>query len=316
MARIRSVKPELRTSEVVASWPREVRYAFVLLWGYLDDKGRGLDVPKTIAGDCFPHDDDVTPAKMDRWLTLMATKVFPDKDAPVCRYTVGGRRYLHTVNAHEHQRPNRPTPSRLPPCPIHEELTESGSEAGTESDSEPLTEAPLSDSLRARKEVVDGAGEVVDGAGEQGSGKARGVSRSRRTGAATGEPPPDSGPPGAAERIIADWIGGLTKPPQGRIVNSIGIIVQAALGEGQDPDDVAEGLRRWQAKGRLGPAALPSFIHEAANGPRSSPATGQTDRGGFVLSDRTVADLDRVRRMAELDAADQAAPRAITGGAA
>jgi predicted GIY-YIG superfamily endonuclease len=30
MARIRSVKPELRVSEVVASWPREVRYFWVL----------------------------------------------------------------------------------------------------------------------------------------------------------------------------------------------------------------------------------------------------------------------------------------------
>lgn len=311
MARIRSVKPELRTSEVVASWPREVRYAFVLLWGYLDDKGRGLDVPKTIAGDCFPHDDDVTPAKMNKWLNLMATtKLDPEKDPPVCRYEVAGRRYLHTVNVSEHQRPNRPSPSRLPPCPVHESLTESLSESGSES----LSESPLSDSLRARK----GAGEQgsrVDGAGEQGSSKARGVSRSRRRGAAAGEPPPDSDPPGAAERIVADWIGALTKPPQGRIVNAIGIIVQAALGEGQEPDDVAEGLRRWQAKGRLGPAALPSFIHEAANGPRASP-NGQHQVGDFLLNARTVADVERIGRMAELDAADQPTRPAIERGAA
>jgi len=55
MARIRSVKPALRTSRVVAMWPFEVRYFWVLLWGYLDDLGRGLDIPKTIAGDCFPR---------------------------------------------------------------------------------------------------------------------------------------------------------------------------------------------------------------------------------------------------------------------
>lgn len=119
MARIRSVKPALRTSAVVAAWPREVRYAFVLLWGYLDDKGRGLDVPKGIAGDLFPLDDDVTPKKMDTWLTMM-TRGFNGRPGPVCRYEVAGRRYLHTVNVQEHQRPNRPTPSVLPPCPLHE----------------------------------------------------------------------------------------------------------------------------------------------------------------------------------------------------
>lgn len=127
MARIRSVKPQLRTSQVVAAWPIEVRYFFVLLWGYLDDRGRGLDVPKAIAGDCFPHDDKVTPAKADAWLTLM-TRQAGRKPAPLCRYEVDGIRYLHCVNWKEHQRVNRPTPSQHPPCPLHEGLTESLSE--------------------------------------------------------------------------------------------------------------------------------------------------------------------------------------------
>lgn len=133
MARIRSVKPSLRTSEVVASWPFEVRYFWVLFWGYLDDEGRGLDVPKAIAGDCFPHDDKVTPAVISRWLDLMAkTKLDPDKVPPVCRYEVGGRHYVHAVNWGEHQRPNRPRPSVLPHCPVHEPFTESVSESRTD----------------------------------------------------------------------------------------------------------------------------------------------------------------------------------------
>lgn len=124
MARIRSVKPELRTSIIVASWSFDMRYFFVLLWGYLDDSGRGLDIPKQIAGDCFPHDEKITASKVDKWLTHM-TVGLNGGEGPVCRYEVDGRRYLHTVNAAEHQRPNRPTPSRLPPCPLHEGLTES-----------------------------------------------------------------------------------------------------------------------------------------------------------------------------------------------
>lgn len=124
MARIRSVKPSLRTSEVVRQWPWPVRYFWVLLWGYLDDLGRGLDIPKAIAGDCFPLDDDVTPAKVNRWLGIMSSTKAEDKDAPVCRYEVDGRRYLHAVYWSEHQRPNRPSPSQHPPCPIHEQLPE------------------------------------------------------------------------------------------------------------------------------------------------------------------------------------------------
>jgi hypothetical protein len=60
MARIRSVSPGLRTSETAAQWDREARYAWVLLWGYLDDYGRGVDNAKVIAADCFPLDDDVS----------------------------------------------------------------------------------------------------------------------------------------------------------------------------------------------------------------------------------------------------------------
>lgn len=134
MARIRSVKPSLRTSRVVAQWKFEIRYFWVLLWGYLDDKGRGLDLPKAIAGDCFPLDDKITAAVIGRWLNVMATtKIEEDKDPPLCRYEVGGRRYLHSVYWDEHQRPNRPSPSTHPPCPIHERLTESDSESLMES---------------------------------------------------------------------------------------------------------------------------------------------------------------------------------------
>src|SRR5882724_7800901 len=137
MARIRSVKPSLRTSRVVAMWRWEIRYFWVLLWGYLDDKGRGLDMPKAIAGDCFPLDESVTAKVIDKWLgTMASTKAEPERDPPMCRYEVAGRRYIHSVYWDEHQRPNRPSPSQHPPCPIHEALIESSSE--------PSNEPPLS----------------------------------------------------------------------------------------------------------------------------------------------------------------------------
>lgn len=150
MARIRSMKPELRDSRVVASWPFEVRYFFTLLWGYLDDFGRGNDMPKRIAGDCFPH-DDITAEDIDMWLDLM-THGIDGGPGPVCRYEVSGVRYVHCVNWSEHQKPNRPTPSRLPACPLHEDLTEPVTEPVTE----PLNESSLPG---AAEQQSRGAGE-------------------------------------------------------------------------------------------------------------------------------------------------------------
>ncbi|MEZ2390872.1 hypothetical protein AB6813_15275 [bacterium RCC_150] len=48
MARIRSIKPEIRTSEKVNSWPVEIRYFWIMLWGYVDDHGKGRDNAKLI----------------------------------------------------------------------------------------------------------------------------------------------------------------------------------------------------------------------------------------------------------------------------
>lgn len=114
MARIRSIKPEMRTSITVSMWPREVRYFFILLWGYLDDYGRGVDDELLIASDCFPRDRDVTPERVDDWLELIADS------GPLCRYEVDGRQYLHAPNWREHQKPSHPTRSKIPPCPDDE----------------------------------------------------------------------------------------------------------------------------------------------------------------------------------------------------
>jgi hypothetical protein len=121
MARIRSVKPQLRTSLTVAEWPREVRYFWVLLWGYLDDEGRGVDDSRLINADCFPLDDDITRSTVDEWLTMMMQPTDSDElTGPVCRYRSGGRRYLHAPDWKDHQKPQHPRESEIPPCPWHD----------------------------------------------------------------------------------------------------------------------------------------------------------------------------------------------------
>jgi hypothetical protein len=114
MARIRTVKPEIRKDRVVSSWPYEVRWTFVGLPGYCDDEGRGEDDPLLVKAELYPLDEGMTSRKVEKHLEQIATS------GPLCRYKVAGQRFLHLVNFGRHQVVNRPKPSVIPPCPIHE----------------------------------------------------------------------------------------------------------------------------------------------------------------------------------------------------
>lgn len=122
MARIRTIKPEAPKSLTLASWPREVRLAWLYLSMYLDDSGRGVENLRSILGECFPNDPDVTERKLSAWLALMSEPphLRPHSSPALCRYEVDSVRYIHAPKFLAHQRISHPTPSRIPPCPIHE----------------------------------------------------------------------------------------------------------------------------------------------------------------------------------------------------
>lgn len=103
MAKTRMLKHDLRTSEKVASWPIPIRYFWVLLWGYVDDHGKGRDNPLLIKADCFPLDTDITGDTIDGWLWHLSG------DGVIVRYTVEGIDYLAVKNWGEHQKPPHPT---------------------------------------------------------------------------------------------------------------------------------------------------------------------------------------------------------------
>lgn len=108
MAKTRMLKHGLRTSEKVASWPVELRYFWVLLWGYVDDHGKGRDNPLLVKADCFPLDEKITRTTVDKWLwDLVAADV-------VVRYTVDDVDYVAVRNWGEHQKPPHPTEDVLP----------------------------------------------------------------------------------------------------------------------------------------------------------------------------------------------------------
>lgn len=119
MARIRSIKPEIRISEKVNSWPVELRYFWIMLWGYVDDYGRGRDNPKLIVADTYPLDDSVSDKDVERWLKIL------ERDEVIQRYTVGGKRYLLVRNWNEHQKPSHPARSVIP---VPEPLEHAGGE--------------------------------------------------------------------------------------------------------------------------------------------------------------------------------------------
>jgi hypothetical protein len=109
MARIRSIKPSYAQSLDIAQLSIPTRLHFILLWTYADDAGRGIDDPRLIKAALWPLDEDVTFATIDAMQTELESA---DR---IIRYTNSGRAYFQIVGFQDHQKPNRPAPSRIPP---------------------------------------------------------------------------------------------------------------------------------------------------------------------------------------------------------
>lgn len=114
MPRIRTIKPDAFLSESLSEVPRGTRWTFAGLWTYADDAGRGRDDVRLIKAALYPLDDSVTleDVTTDLWLLTGI--------GAICRYVVDDRNYLH-MPAWHHQKINRPTPAKSPPCPEHED---------------------------------------------------------------------------------------------------------------------------------------------------------------------------------------------------
>lgn len=113
MPRIRSVHPDICDDEVLAEVTAYAERTFIRLWTHLDDKGRGVDNPKLWKGKLYPLHDDVTSDRVERDLVELAACGL------LIRYEVDGKRYLCAkADAWaKFQRPQHPTPSKLPPPP-------------------------------------------------------------------------------------------------------------------------------------------------------------------------------------------------------
>jgi len=108
MARIRSVKPELCTSETMAEVSAVAERTFIRLWTHCDDEGRCKDNPKLLKAALFPLHDDVTTADVDDHLWELSDCGL------IVRYSIAGDPYLHVPSWHEHQKPQKRQVSKLP----------------------------------------------------------------------------------------------------------------------------------------------------------------------------------------------------------
>ena len=142
MARIRSVKPELCTSETMAQVSAVAERTFVRLWTHCDDEGRCKDNPKLLKAALFPLHDDVTQADVDAHLWELSDLGL------IVRYSVNGEAFLHVPSWHDHQKPQKRQTSKLP---------------GPESADE---QAVQHRSRTTTRPLLEGYGPVVEGRGE------------------------------------------------------------------------------------------------------------------------------------------------------
>lgn len=134
MARIRSIKPDAFKSDTLSQIPRGVRWTFAGLWTYLDDDGYGRDNVRLIKAALYPLDEDVTVDVIADDLKQL------EAIGSICRYEDDGKGYLHVPKSPDkgwdHQKINRPTPSKFPLCPEHSVMTHGALTDGSPPDRE------------------------------------------------------------------------------------------------------------------------------------------------------------------------------------
>lgn len=108
MARIRTIKPEFPQSESMGQCTRDARLTFLLLFTMADDSGRLRGNSRMLASLLFPYDDDAK-KHIDSWLVEL------EKVGCIQRYQVDGDSYLAIHKWSQHQKIDKPTPSRIPP---------------------------------------------------------------------------------------------------------------------------------------------------------------------------------------------------------
>jgi len=111
MARSRILKPEFWSDEKLAQVPREVRLTFAGLWTCSDDYGVTKGHPAWLKAQIFPYDTDLTLTQFQQWLTAL------ERIGVIDPFMADGESFFYIRNFSEHQKVDRPSKMRNPPCP-------------------------------------------------------------------------------------------------------------------------------------------------------------------------------------------------------
>jgi hypothetical protein len=107
MSRIRTIKPEFPQSESMGRVSRDARLLFIQLWTLADDSGRLRGNSRMLASLLFPYDDDA-PGLIDTWISELV------REECITPYEVEGQHFIQITNWIEHQKIDKPSPSRFP----------------------------------------------------------------------------------------------------------------------------------------------------------------------------------------------------------
>jgi hypothetical protein len=142
MARARNIKPGFFINDQLAEIQPLGRLLFAGLWTIADREGRLEDRPRKIKAAILPYDD----CNIDLLLEDLQDAGF------ICRYEVGGEKYIQVVNFTKHQNPHKnEAQSEIPPCPEiapdrHSTSTVQEQEMHTTNPADSLN--PITDSLQ------------------------------------------------------------------------------------------------------------------------------------------------------------------------
>jgi hypothetical protein len=87
---------------------RDERMLYVGLWNEADDAGRFQAHPRRLLGAIFPYEDDLSEQFIERSLRALV------QTGRLVLYEADGEPYGELVKFCEHQKPNRPQPSKIP----------------------------------------------------------------------------------------------------------------------------------------------------------------------------------------------------------
>lgn len=112
MARIRSIKPEFCVSEQLAECSANARLVFALMWMFCDDQGIHPAKCRTLKGEIFPLDENITTADVQSWISELITIGL------LREYEINSERYWIVTGWAKHQKIDKP--SRKYPAPLAE----------------------------------------------------------------------------------------------------------------------------------------------------------------------------------------------------